>query len=210
MLHECLAESLDHLDYDEEKATLTFLEDYHTLLLIPLPHRNTHKFYGMGTKADYLAWIEFKGTFTAMDCKGRMTTWSKHTGKTICQNNRAIAKPALGDEESEEMEAENYEVYMANPQDRTWTQHNRVGNVTRSLIVECNGTSALTSNRNFTSQTKQNPFEEPDLFLNAQSGLHFRFKVLEMSVDESFSRKEFFAGKSVSLKFRTAPDSDKY
>ena len=84
-----VANCLDFIDYDEQKATIAYFDDYHTLSLSPLPHRNAHKFFGMGKKRNYLAWIEYLGTFTAVHQNGVMSTWSKSTGKVLSQNNRA-------------------------------------------------------------------------------------------------------------------------
>jgi hypothetical protein len=58
-LESTIGNSLDFIDYDEQTATLAYFDDYHTLSLIPLPHRNVHKFFGMGKKRNYLAWIEY-------------------------------------------------------------------------------------------------------------------------------------------------------
>ena len=51
--------------------------------MMPLPHRNTMKFFGMGKKSDYLLWRHQDGTFTALDKKLNVTTWSVVTGKII-------------------------------------------------------------------------------------------------------------------------------
>ena len=51
---------------------------------MPLPHRNTIKFFGMGDKTDYLIWRQQEGTFTALDKKSlHVTVWSTVTGKII-------------------------------------------------------------------------------------------------------------------------------
>ena len=50
---------------------------------MPLPHRNTMKFFGMGDKKDYLIWRQQYGTFTALDKKLQITMWSTVTGKII-------------------------------------------------------------------------------------------------------------------------------
>ena len=51
--------------------------------MMPLPHRNTMKFFGMGDKKDYLIWRQQDGTFTALDKKLQITMWSTVTGKII-------------------------------------------------------------------------------------------------------------------------------
>ena len=51
---------------------------------MPLPHRNTIKFFGMGNKNDYLVWRQQDGTFSALDKKNLFVTmWSTVTGKII-------------------------------------------------------------------------------------------------------------------------------
>ena len=51
---------------------------------MPLPHRNTIKFFGMGNKSDYLVWRQQDGTFSALDKKNLFVTmWSTVTGKII-------------------------------------------------------------------------------------------------------------------------------
>ena len=51
---------------------------------MPLPHRNTIKFFGMGYKSDYLIWRQNYGTFAALDKKSlHVTMWSTVTGKII-------------------------------------------------------------------------------------------------------------------------------
>lgn len=51
---------------------------------MPLVHRNTLKFIGMGRKDAYLAWLECEGEFTALDTSGRLHTWSTVTGMKLC------------------------------------------------------------------------------------------------------------------------------
>ena len=71
------------IDYDAETLTISYIKDFNQLRMIPLPHRNTFKFFGMGQKSEYLLWRQNKGTFTAIDKKLKMTMWSTATGKIL-------------------------------------------------------------------------------------------------------------------------------
>jgi hypothetical protein len=53
-------------------------------MFMPLVHRNTLKFIGMGRKDAYLAWLECEGEFTALDTGGELHTWSAVTGMKLC------------------------------------------------------------------------------------------------------------------------------
>ena len=59
------------------------MEDYSTIIMIPLPHQNIINFTGMGNKHDYLIWWERKGFFTALSRKGELNIWSILTGKLL-------------------------------------------------------------------------------------------------------------------------------
>ena len=82
-LRDALVGANDFIDFDLVTQTIAFIKNYQRICLIPLPHRNTIKFYGMGKKSDYLIWREQNGTFSALDRKLRMTTWSTVNGKII-------------------------------------------------------------------------------------------------------------------------------
>ena len=52
---------------------------------MPLVHRNTLSFVGMGSKQEYLVWLESEGEFTALDRAGRLHAWSTVTGMKLGQ-----------------------------------------------------------------------------------------------------------------------------
>jgi len=66
--------------------------------MMPLPHRNTIKFFGMGKKKDYLLWYQSHGTFTALNKKFKVQMWSTVTGKIL------QSQEADPDEEAEKEE----------------------------------------------------------------------------------------------------------
>ena len=57
-LRDALVGANDFIDFDLVTQTIAFIKNYQRICLIPLPHRNTIKFYGMGKKTDYLIWRE--------------------------------------------------------------------------------------------------------------------------------------------------------
>lgn len=83
MLSEAMVRSNNFIDYNRQTQTISFIKDYTSIVMIPLLHRNNIKFFGMGDKRDYLIWKQQKGTFTALDKKLNLTSWSTVTGKMI-------------------------------------------------------------------------------------------------------------------------------
>ena len=72
------------IDFDFGMQTISYIKNYSTIRIMPLPHRNTIKFFGMGSKTDYLIWRQQDGTFSALDKKNlQVTMWSTVTGKII-------------------------------------------------------------------------------------------------------------------------------
>ena len=59
------------------------MEDYYTIVVIPIPQLNIINFLGMTSMHDYLIWREKKGFFTALNYKGELNTWSILTGKLL-------------------------------------------------------------------------------------------------------------------------------
>ena len=55
-LSNALVGANDFIDFDLEMQTISFIKSYSTIRIMPLPHRNTIKFFGMGNKNDYLVW----------------------------------------------------------------------------------------------------------------------------------------------------------
>ena len=86
------------IDYDVGTQTISFIKSYSQIVMMPLPHRNTMNFFGMGDKKDYLIWRQQDGTFTALDKKFQITMWSTVTGKII--------KTQSGEIENEKAKAE--------------------------------------------------------------------------------------------------------
>ena len=83
-LSKALVGANDFIDFDFGMQTISFIKNYSTIRIMPLPHRNTIKFFGMGNKNDYLVWRQQDGTFSALDKKNlHVTMWSTVTGKII-------------------------------------------------------------------------------------------------------------------------------
>ena len=59
------------------------MEDYNTIVVIPVPQLNVINFGGMKNKHDYLIWREKNGFFTALDRNGWLNTWSLLTGNLL-------------------------------------------------------------------------------------------------------------------------------
>ena len=83
ILSDAMVRSNNHIDYNKQTQTISFIKDYSSIVMIPLLHRNNIKFFGMGDKKDYLIWRQQKGTFTALDKRLDITSWSTVTGKII-------------------------------------------------------------------------------------------------------------------------------
>ena len=81
----------------------------------------------MGKKTDYLIWREQNGSFSALDRKFRMTTWSTVNGKII--------KSISNDEENEHLENQ-YELYKANKIDKSYTNNfTQMNKFSYSLVI---------------------------------------------------------------------------
>lgn len=59
------------------------MEDYNTVIVIPVPQQNIINFGGMKNKHEYLIWREKNGFFTALDRQGDLCTWSQLTGRLL-------------------------------------------------------------------------------------------------------------------------------
>ena len=94
-LSDALVGSNSYIDYNKATQTISFMKNYSQIVMMPLPHRNTIKFFGMGDKKDYLIWRQQEGTFTALDKRLDITMWSTVTGKIIKQK-------SMEDEDKEE------------------------------------------------------------------------------------------------------------
>lgn len=82
-LQNAIAGANNCIDFDFDTQTVAFVRDFNSILLMPLAHRNTIKFFGMGKKKDYLIWRQQDGIFTALDKKLKITMWSTVTGKIL-------------------------------------------------------------------------------------------------------------------------------
>jgi len=104
--------------------------------MIPLPHRNTIKFFGMGKKKDYLLWHQSHGTFTALNKKFEVQMWSTVTGK-ILQSQEADPNEETKKEERElRLTTRQYSVYQAGSNDQTYMREwNRTDARSFSLVI---------------------------------------------------------------------------
>ena len=75
-----LSTLIDHNQYSDR---LSFIQSFHNLVVIPLPHLNIVNCIGMKNKHNYAVWREKNGFFTALDKTGDLITWSLLTGKLL-------------------------------------------------------------------------------------------------------------------------------
>jgi hypothetical protein len=83
MLSEAIAGINNIIDFSQSKQLITYLEDYYTLRLCPLAHRNVSHFENMRPTVDYLISREEKGLFMALDKNLQLEIWSKYSGKLV-------------------------------------------------------------------------------------------------------------------------------
>ena len=55
-LSNALVGANSFIDYNAMNQTISFISSYSEIVMMPLPHRNTVNFFGMGNKKDYLIW----------------------------------------------------------------------------------------------------------------------------------------------------------
>ena len=104
------------IQYNSNKARLSFMEDYNTIVVIPVPQLNVVNFGGMKNKHDYVIWREKNGFFTALDREGELNTWSLLTGNLLY---------TLTHEENDDASEQNispYQVYRSADDDITYTR----------------------------------------------------------------------------------------
>ena len=66
---------------------LAFIDNFSTLVTMPIPHLNILSMVGMEIKHEYLIWRKSRnGFFTALDRDGDMHTWSCSNGKLLYKN----------------------------------------------------------------------------------------------------------------------------
>ena len=71
----------DIIDYGESNQRLSLIKDYETIIVIPSLHLSQINFLGMISRDNYLVWKEKDDKFIAVGKDGKITIWSKTTGK---------------------------------------------------------------------------------------------------------------------------------
>ena len=71
------------IDNSKFSDRFSFIENYHSIAVVPFPHLNLINCVGMGQKHEYLIWREKNGFFTALDKRSNLLTWSLITGKLL-------------------------------------------------------------------------------------------------------------------------------
>ena len=92
------------------------MEDYNTIMLIPVPQLNIINFIGMKNKHEYLVWRQNQGFFTALNRNGELSTWSMLNGKLLY---------TLNYDDEDDVSAKNigqYRVYRSADDDFTYTR----------------------------------------------------------------------------------------
>ena len=83
-------------------------------MVLPLPHLNLINCVGMDHKNEYMIWRERNGFFTALDKRSNLLTWSLVSGKMLYVEQQTRS--------ASESHMENYEVYLADEDDITYTR----------------------------------------------------------------------------------------
>jgi hypothetical protein len=78
----------------------------------------------MTSRKDHLVWKEEPHLFTALDITGRITTWSKTTGKLLTFDaiNTAMLS-GIGSESDIESTLLNYEIYKSSAKDEMYSRN---------------------------------------------------------------------------------------
>ena len=58
------------IDYSYAQGRITYYTNFNEISMLPLPHRNSINFLGMGKKEDYIIWREKDGYFTGLHNSG--------------------------------------------------------------------------------------------------------------------------------------------
>jgi hypothetical protein len=61
-----------HIDFCDNSQRISFLKDFDTIDMVPVPHRNTINFLGMKSKRNYIIWRESDGLLTALLENGQL------------------------------------------------------------------------------------------------------------------------------------------
>jgi len=77
---------ITRLDYDEYNAVVNLLLSDLSIVQVPLVHRNSHHFIGMGERDFYLCTRKIEQNFFALDKYHYVNKWSIETGKLLQKN----------------------------------------------------------------------------------------------------------------------------
>lgn len=112
------------IEYSLSQMRLSLVEDYHNIIIVPLLHLSTINFFGMTSRKDHLVWKEEPHLFTALDTTGRITTWSKTTGKLLTFDAIDTAMlSGIGSESDIESTLLNYEIYKSSAKDEMYSRN---------------------------------------------------------------------------------------
>jgi len=92
---ECVLGVNDHFELSDQQR-ISFVENFSTIQLLPVIHKNTINLIGSEEKNKYLIWREKNGFFTALDVAGDIHTWSMLTGELIFEKRIDDAELADG------------------------------------------------------------------------------------------------------------------
>jgi hypothetical protein len=97
-LSEAIAGVNNIIDFSVSKQVITYLENFYTLRMCPLAHRNVSYFENMRPAINYLITREEKGLFMALDKNLKLEIWSKFSGKLIPLENEKESNITFGGE----------------------------------------------------------------------------------------------------------------
>ena len=127
------------------------MEDFNTIVIVPLPQLNIINFIRMKNKQHYFMWREKRGFFTALNKKGMLHTWSIVTGALLYDEQTTIGS-AL----------ESYKVYQSDESDITYTtngynlpKHSLTLLVTKKSVSEIAKTSSEKIEEDFSFKIKK-------------------------------------------------------
>jgi len=81
---ECVLGVNDHFELSDQQR-ISFVENFSSIQLLPVIHKNTINLIGSEEKSKYLIWREKNCFFTALDVLGEIHTWSMQTGELIIE-----------------------------------------------------------------------------------------------------------------------------
>jgi hypothetical protein len=71
------------IDNSKFGLRFSFIQNFDSITVIPMPHLNLINCIGMSQKQDYIIWREKNGFFTALDKGSNLFTWTLTTGKLL-------------------------------------------------------------------------------------------------------------------------------